>query len=151
MGDEHWLYFSGVPISHGFYLDESWQRIDRWTEWTTRHGKGGIGFARWPKYRLFGFESDPSGHFTIDLGVIEQPSELYLNYKTKADGAVRVELCDGTGKSSDECVPLTGDSVNAKVAWKNGTVIEPSSGRRVLAVVHLDVAGVYAYEVLPVR
>ena len=146
MGDEHWLYFSGVPITHGFYLDERWQRLDRWAEWTTRYGKGGIGFARWPKWRLFGFESDPEGSFAIDLGPVAEPSELVLNYKTKPGGAVRVELVDVPGHALADAAPLSGDALEGPAAWKEGTVIPPSGERRVQARLHLDVATVYAYE-----
>ena len=149
MGDEHWLYFSCCNISHGFYLNESWQPIDRWTGWTTRHGRGSIGFAHWPKWRLFGFESDPEGSFAIDLGVIDRPSELLLNYTTKPDGCVRVELPNVPGRSIVEAVPLTGQHIAAPAAWKDGTTIPPSAGKRVQAKLHLDVAAVYAYEVRP--
>jgi len=146
MGEEHWLYFSGTPISHGFYLDPRWQVVDRWAEWTSRYGKGGITLARWPKWRLFGFESDPDGSFAIDLGPVARPSELLLNYITKPGGSVRVELPDVQGRALADAVPLTGDSLGGKAAWKGGTAIAPSAGKRVLAKLHLDVATVYAYE-----
>jgi hypothetical protein len=151
MGDEHWLYFSGVPISHGFYLDERWQRRDRWTEWTTRHGRSGITFARWPRWRLFGFQADPEGSFTIDLGRLEKPSELALNYKTRADGQVRVQLLDGQGKVLKSSMPLTGDATEGRVAWPDGTVIQPGGEAHTRVRVELDVATVYAYEVVPAR
>jgi len=147
MGDEHWLYFSGVPASHGFYLDEKWSRLDQWTDWTTRYAKAGISFARWPKWRLFGFESDPAGSFLIDLGPVEEPSELLLNYRTRLGGSVRVELVDVAGHALAEAVPLSGDSTAAPAAWRDGTTIAPSGGGRVVAKVHLEVASVFAYEV----
>ena len=153
MGDEHWLFFSGVPTSHGFYLDERWQRIDRWTDWTSRYGEGGIGFARWPKWRLFGFESDPEGSFVIDLGPIDRPGELHLNYRTKPGGAIRVELFEAggpepiPGRSLADAAPLAGDGTAEKVAWKDGSVIAPTGGKSVRAKLHLECAAAYAYEV----
>ena len=146
MGDEHWLYFSGVPISHGFYLDERWQNIDRWTEWTTRYGKGGISFARWPKWRLFGFESDPEGSFTIDLGRVSEPSELILNYRTRPGGSLHVELADTAGRALEDSVELSSDEIEGRAAWRDGTVIAPSGGAPVRATLHLACAAVYAYE-----
>jgi hypothetical protein len=150
VGDEHWLYFSGADLSHGLYLDSNWGRIDKWTEWTAKHSVSGIGFARWPKWRLFGFEADPEAGFTIDLGVIGQPSELTLNYTTRPGGSVRVEVAGAEQRTLAECVPLTGDSTGATVAWKTGTLIQPSAAPVVVSV-HLEVATVYAYELRPAR
>jgi len=147
MGQEHWLYFSSCPISHGFYLNESWAPLDRWTDWTTRHGRGEIGFAHWPKWRLFGFESDPEGSFVIDLGVVDKPSELLLNYTTRPEGTVRVEVLDTPGRALAEAAPLTGQSIAAAAAWKDGTTIAASAGKSVRAKLHLAVASVFAYEV----
>lgn len=146
MGDEHWLYFSSCAATHGFYLDENWKPIERWTEWTTRHGRGVIGFARWPKWRLFGFESDPEGELVIDLGPTDRPSELFLNYTTCADGAVRAELLDAPARTLAESVPLTGQSTAAPVAWKDGALLAASPDRNVRVRLHLAMATVYAYE-----
>lgn len=147
--DEQRLYFSGVPITHGFYLNEEWKPINKWTEWTAKYGypNGGIGFVSWPKYRLFGFESSPYGELTIDLGVIEKPSELFLNYQTKPGGAVFVEQLDNPKRTQAESIPLSGDAISEKVAWKDGTIIQPSQGKKVLLKLCLNVASVYAYDI----
>ena len=148
--DEQRLYFSAYTVSHGFHLDQNWKRRDRWAEWRREHGETGIIFASWPKGRLFGFEADPDGSLTIDLVRIEQPSELLLNYTTRADGAVRVELVDREGHGLDDAVPLTGEAIEGRVVWKNSVVIHPNRGKPIRARVHLDVATVYAYTVRPV-
>ena len=150
MGDEHWLYFSSCPTSHGMALDEQWRPRDRWTEWATRYGRGMIGFARWPKWRLFGFASDPDGSLTIDLGPISQPCELILNYTTRPEGNIRVELLDTPARSLDDALPLTGESTGAPAAWRNETVISPTE-KHVLAKVYLEMATVYAYELKTVN
>ena len=161
MGDEHWLYLSGHNFSHCFFHNQRWGTVDRWIEWTKKHKKSGIGFARWPKWRLFGFESDPDASFVLDLGPVDRPSELVLNYKTRPGGSLRVALAEGprqhyagwgkqtaiTGRALEDAVALEGDSIGKPVAWKDGTTIAPSGGKHVFARIELEVAGVYAYEV----
>ena len=152
VGDEHRLYYSGQPYSHGFGYGTDWQMKPQWVEHVTKHGGSGITFARWPKWRLFGFESDPAGTFRIDLGRIERPSEVVLNYEiTKPDGCVRAEL-QGTSISARplaDAVPLTGNSTAVTVAWKTGTVIPPCASAAL--TLHLECARVYAYEVRPAK
>jgi len=148
MGDEQWLFFGGQPTTHGFYLNDQWQRDDRWAQWADVHGssQGGIGFARWPKFRLFGLEANPAGSFHIDLGPIEHPSELWLNYTTRPEGRIRVELPDVPGRDLGSSLPLTADSLARKVCWKDGSVIPVSAGRRISAAVHIELATLFAYE-----
>jgi hypothetical protein len=147
MGDEHWLYFSGTNTSHGFYLDPSWKRLDRWADYADKAGGGCIGIARWPKWRLFGFQSDPEGTIDIDLGVVTEPSELLLNYTTRSTGgSIRVELVGVEGRSLADSVPMEHDGVVQPVAWRTGTCIAPHPQSRLTARVHLQCATVYANE-----
>jgi hypothetical protein len=166
VGDEHWLYFSSRSFSHGFCHDPGWQAQQRWLDYVARHGSSGIGFVRWPKWRLFGFEADPDAAFSIHLGALKQPCELVLNYKAKPGGAVRAAVADAPrstmweqdwwriktlpGRAFEDCLPLTGDSIGQKVAWKSGTVIPASGERDVVVRIELEVASVYAYELRPV-
>jgi len=166
VGDEHWLYFSSRTFSHGFAHDPGWQAQERWLQHIDKYDTSGIGVARWPKWRMFGFESDPDGAFTMHLGEISKPCELYLNCKTRPGGRIRVGVADAPvatiweqdwwrikpipGRAIDDCIPLTGDSLAQKVVWKDGSVIMPGNGRHVVLRIELDVAGVYAYELRPV-
>ena len=147
MGDEQWLFFSGQAASHGFYHNNAWQPRERWPEWARKHGRGAIGFVRWPKWRLFGFESDPDGAFNLDLGVLDRPSEFILNYRTRPDGAVRVEIPGVPGRSLADCLPLEGDNLEGVVRWRDGSTIHPDGKKSTVVRLHLDVATVYAYEV----
>jgi len=152
VGDEQRLYFSGQPYSHGFGFDVNWRVAPKWADYMAAHPRAGITFARWPKWRLFGFQSDPEGSFHIGLGRIEKPSEVVLNYEiTKPEGSIRVELGgEGIeGRTLEESVPLTGDSLGETVAWKSGSVIAPCASATL--VLHLECARVYAYEVRPVE
>jgi len=150
-GDEHRLYFSGTPYSHGFGYGEDWKAMPRWVDYMSRHADSGISFARWPKWRLFGFESDPEGTLTIDLGRIERPSEVVLNYEIiKPEGQIRAEL-RGQGletRALADAVPLSGNSLGEVVTWKSGSVVPPAASASL--VLHLECARVYAYELRPI-
>jgi hypothetical protein len=147
VGDEQRLYFSGCTFPHGYGLDESWKPIpsaDLAQEQT------GIFFARWPKWRLFGFEALPEGTLKIQLGKIEKPSEVYLNYEViRPHGFVRAGFV-GDGfeeRRPEDSAALTGSSTGARLAWKTGTVIPASPNARLS--LQLQAARVYAYEVRP--
>ncbi len=94
VGDEHWLYFAGDPTAYGWYLDAEWNRLDHRMAELVELGLSEIGLARFPKFRLFGFESVPEGVLTLDLGPLAAPCELVLTCKIFHDGCIRVELLD---------------------------------------------------------
>ena len=91
-------------------------------------------------YRLDGFVSLRAGS---DGGeVLTKPltftgDSLTLNYRVlKEGGTVRVELQSDegspiTGYALDDALPLSRDSVNAKVAWKSGTDLATLVGKPV--------------------
>lgn len=152
VGDEHRLYFSGQPTSHGFGWTPEWKATPKWVEHMKRHVRSGITFASWPKWRLFGFEADPEGSFAIHLGKIAAPSELFLNYEIiKPDGCVRAEVHTEGGVKAhtfEDSVPLTGSSIGSKATWKTGAVLLPTPSATVF--LQIENARVYAYEVRPV-
>ncbi len=142
----HWLYFSAAPLEHGFYLDENFRRMDRWAAYADQHGKYSIGVARWPRFRFVGLEAMRSGAVTLDLGPLEAPATLRLNYTTQAGGSVRVEQLEATERSLEEACPLTGESASREVTWKGGANLQPAPRAKVR--LHLERASVYAYEVI---
>jgi len=152
VGDEQRLYFSGTPYSHGFGFGTDWKVAPRWAEYMGQHGGSGITFARWPKWRLFGFESDPEGSFTIQLGRIEKSSHVVVNYEiTKPQGCVRAELggAEIQQRTLSDSVPMTAGSLGEIVAWKNGSAIPPTPSASL--TLHLECARVYAYAVRAVK
>ncbi len=146
VGDEHRLYFSGQPTSHGFGWTPEWKATPKWVEHIKTHGGSGITFASWPKWQLFGFESDPEGEFTIDLGTLDVPSALYLNYEIiKPDGCVTAEVRAGeTTRGFTDCTPLTQGSIGERVVWTTGATLPTGP---VAVTLRLENARVYAYEV----
>jgi hypothetical protein len=148
VGDEHWLYFSAMPLGHGFYLNPDWKRDGRWAEYSRHVGARRIGVARWPKYRLFGIEATRDATLTINIPT-SVPVELHLNYKTFPAGSVRAQVINDPEKTLENFVPLNGNQIAAKATWIQGTVIHPQSGW-IQVKLELELATLYAYEVRPI-
>jgi hypothetical protein len=149
--DEHRLYLTGATRSHGWYLDTSPKVVPELQKQLAKEGLARIGFASWPKWRLFGFQADPVGALDIDLGTVDQPSHLLLNYETESGGRVTAELLNDPSLadySVDNAIPLTKDNIAERASWQGGALIQPSSGK-LTARVHLDRATLYAYELVP--
>jgi hypothetical protein len=113
-------------------------------------GVSRIGVARWPRWRLFGFRSDPQGSLTLKLDGIRGPCRLLLNYECEPGGSVRISLKDVPGRTAENFIPLTGSRFDAAATWRDGDVLAPwPNGQSVEATLHMDRASVYAYQVLP--
>lgn len=154
-GDEHRLYFTGRNYEHyGFMsLDsaECYHRDPHWNAWLKRNAISGMTFARWPKFRLFGFEAVSGASFDINLGKIEGAFELRLNYRARKGGRIYASIAHSSCCSTEFCENLTGDEISAPLRWKNGGVIASNGQEEVRLTLHLEMAAVYAYEVIPVR
>lgn len=142
VGDEHWLYFTGASVTHAWYLDTDWNRLDHRVAQLIEKGLGEIGVACFPKFRLFGFEANPEGVLTINLAPVATPVALFLNYKVLSQGSVRVELCDTLGEVLAESLVLTGDSIGEAVVWKDGTTMVKESKQPLHARLHMQSAQV---------
>ena len=105
-----------------------------------------IGIARWPKWRLFGFRSDPRGTLDIKLGRLTAPCELRLNYRCEPGGRIRAELLNHDEYTLEQAVALSGDELHAPVAWTDGTVLPATPEGDTVVRLHLDLAEIYAYE-----
>ena len=162
IGDHQCLYFTGHPHDHAWDRDLDWQVVDKWEavrEASAAHSV--IGLARWPKWRLFGMRADPEGRIEVEVGRIDDPCELILNYRAGASGSVRVQVYDRKGRgdhhdiegrsSPDHAIPLTGDSLGEVVRWRNGSILTPQDGRTLVARLTLENATVYAWELRPPR
>jgi len=145
-GKEQWLYFTGAPQSHCWELDQQWQMQEKRCQQLRDEGMSAIGRARWTKDRLFGFRADPEGYLDLDLGVIDKPSRLFLNFQTDRPGFIQVELLDTPDYGRDHAAALSGDQLDCPVAWqKNREIIHPQP-RPCVARLYLDRAKLFAYE-----
>ena len=75
---------------------------------------------------------------------------LVVNYTTSGEGSVRVglEQADGSpydGFAVSECVPLGGDSIEARVTWQDGSDLSELAGKPVRLRMELRGADVYAF------
>ena len=159
--DEHWLYLAGDAHDHAWHMDMDWGPIEKWSRVREESGfYSVIGLAKWPKWRLFGYHGDPEGTIDIEVGEISASSQLVLNYRTGRAGSVRVQLFAREGRSDcgdvpgrselGDCVPLTGDNVAQTVSWKDGVLVYPVPGKRIVARLTIEDATVYAWDLLPV-
>ncbi|MEZ5276749.1 MAG: hypothetical protein R3F07_10255 [Opitutaceae bacterium] len=151
-GEEHRLYLCGARHTHGWYLDSSWGRRERWTRELMDEGLARITYASWPRWRLFGFRADPEGSLELRLEGLERPCRLVLNYECDPTGSVRVAVSGDEARSKERAVALTGSSLDAVVAWEGGDLLGPvpESGRMTLQL-HLERATVWAFELRPVE
>jgi len=160
ISDSHVLYLTGATFDHGWTRNLDWSRNEERERLCDEAGYHSvIGLARWPKWRLFGLKGNAEGWIDLELGRIEQPSELVLNYRAGFAGSVRVQIynrkirgdcLDIKGRSAEEeVIPLTGDSIGEVVQWKSGSMIEPQDGRCLAARITLGNAAVYAWELRP--
>ena len=74
---------------------------------------------------------------------------LRVNYTTSDGGSLEVELLDADGRvipefSSSDCEPLTGDSVNQIVRWKQGNDLSALKGKAVRVRFSLKNADLYS-------
>ena len=151
-GDEHRLYLCGARHSHGWYLDSSWKRLDRRKNELMEEGLAWITFARWPKWRLFGFRADPDGTIEIRLGKIGAPSRVRLNYECDPSGSIRPEVVGAAGRSVADSDPLTGSSSGRPASWRDGeNIMPPEGGGEVTIRLHLERATVWAFDLEPIR
>lgn len=148
VGDEQWLYVSAGIRSHGWYVDSRWKRDENRIRSLVDQGMYRIGIVRWPKWRLFGFRSDPCGVLDIKLGRLSQPGKVQLNYRCESGGSIRAEIPNRETHSLEQALPLRGDALSETVAWKAGDILPADPEKELVVRLHLDRAEVYAYDTL---
>jgi len=111
-------------------------------------GLAQITFARWPKWRLFGFRADPEGTIEIRLGQIEAASRVLLNYECDPSGSIRIEVLGTKERGVESSIPMVGSSLARPAAWMDGESLKPTSGGEVTLRLHMERATVWAYEVV---
>lgn len=150
-GDEQRLYISGTPNTHGSGSFGDNLKLS-------------TGYCSWPKWRLFGYEADPEGIIEIELPEFDEESYLFLNYSTKDNGYISVQLhtlepyhrlqdistfCEDY--LFENAIKMNGDSLYQKVMWKNKSSISPIPGRRIVACIQMKHASLFAFELKKVN
>jgi hypothetical protein len=142
VGNEIWQYYSGSPL---------------------KHAQGELEFMKHPGNRrvfsrvvsrLDGFVSAEAG---TQVGYFVTPplsftgNRLRLNTDVRGGGYVRVGLLDTggdaiNGRSVTDCVPITGDHVDALVGWKDGPDVSTQAGGVVRLRVEMKDASLFAFQ-----
>ena len=116
--------------------------------------RSGVGLAVLPRDRFAGVRpvarsAQPTLKKPLEnVGQITfKPAEILLNADAAA-GSIRAELLDEDGYrvrgfSADDAVPVRGDGLRQRVAWKGGNLDRLPAGRYSLRL-HLDNAEVFA-------
>ncbi|MBT7166088.1 MAG: hypothetical protein HN904_25125, partial [Victivallales bacterium] len=146
VGDETRLYLSASAHTHGWYVGADWKINEELKQELIDVGMARIGYASWPRDRLFGFRADPEGSVTIVLPPCANPRELKLNLVTGARGWAKAEILGVEGRSQEDAVALTGDQLAAVAAWTDGSQIPASPAASVRVRIHLRDAELYAFE-----
>ena len=140
-GNETWLYYSGSPLKHNatdeevFHTDQprsfSLVTLGRDRFVSVEGGKDGGSFVT------------PPLRFTGNM--------LKLNVDVRPGGQIRVALLDakGTpvpGRGIKDCVPITGDHLDAVVRWKNGTNVGSRANRPTRMRIDLRNASLFGFQ-----
>lgn len=87
-------------------------------------------------YRADGFVgivAGPTGGELLTKPLVATGKSLTVNFHTRNDGKLRVELQDAQGRPLEgftlaDCQPLTGDEIDGAVRWKNNATSRPVGG-----------------------
>jgi hypothetical protein len=153
IGNDHWLYFASTPRSHAWNLGHDLKSNNELVQNETKEQKKMIYAAKWPKWRLFGFQAEPDGILTIEVKKKDKPSRLKLNYKSGPQGLIQAGILDSItqkyadNQNFDDCIKLTGDSASEIVNWNNGDIINSCGNNPVHLQLKIHDASVFAYEI----
>ena len=142
VGDELWLYYSGSPLRHDEAQLENLTKLAE-PRIFSRLVLGRDRFVSADAARDGGHFVTPRLRFT---GAV-----LKLNVQTRPGGSVRVGLLDEGGKPVPgrgvaECLPVTGDQLDAVVRWKTGTDVSHRANRPTRMRVELIDASLYGFQ-----
>ena len=144
VGNELWQFYGGSHLKHGEGELENVRKPD-----------GSRTFSRVIS-RLDGFISaDPAaeaGTFTT-IPLYYTGNLLKVNATARQGGSIRVGLLDDagnaiSGRSVEECLPITGDQLDTVVRWKDGADVMTGAGKPVRLKVELRNASLYAFQFL---
>jgi hypothetical protein len=107
--------------------------------------KIGLGYAVWPRGRLVALESADQGVFTM-MPVIPPGRILKINALTLRTGWIKVEVAGVDGHKMDDCIPLVGDQLWTRLAWRDANDLGAAEGRPVTLRIELKQAKLFGLE-----
>lgn len=142
VGDELWTYYSASPLKHegaeldalikpenGRYFSRAVTRLDRFVA----------------------ASAGPAGGEFTTRPLTFTGKTLKLNVDVSKGGSVRVGLLDEKGqpipgRSSESCLPITGDRIDHTVRWKTGSDVNARANVPTRLHVELKDARLYAFQ-----
>ncbi len=105
-------------------------------------------------YRVDGFvalEASPQGGELLTKPITFAGENLFVNFKTKAGGKLRVEIQDASGTplkafALADCKPLSGDEIEQAVAWNSDGRLKDLAGKPIRLRFLLADGDLYSYQ-----
>jgi hypothetical protein len=121
---------------------------------TEAYYKGKAGRVRRFVYRVDGFVSvraDENGGEVVTKPFTFQGKQLTINFATRPQGRVRVEIQDADGKplpkfTLADSQELRGDAIDQVVSWTGGSDVSSLAGRPIRLRWQLRAADLYAFQ-----
>lgn len=130
--DEMWAYYTAITTTHGGFAPEKVITIAR---------------AAWRRDGFVSLDADGEDGLVETFTLKPTGNHLEVNVDA-AGGELRVAVLNGQGEpipgfGSEDCLPVTGDSVRHAVRWKTGGELSPNEPIRLRF--HLNRAKLYSY------
>jgi len=136
VGDAVFIYYSGNRGGHSAAAETNTRKV---------------GLAKVRKDRFASIAADGEGMVEVYHGKPEG-RELVVNARAAADGVVRVEAREASGKvipgfAAGDCGPIAGDGVRLAAGWGNKSWTDLPKSANIVLRFHLKKAEVFAYEI----
>lgn len=133
VGDDIWIYYGASDAPHSGWRNGFLALA------TLRPG-------RWAGYEHTSGEPPGRSHGRVTTApIVCRGSQLRVNVLAPL-GSLRVGVVGESELASEDCQPIRGDAVNAKVTWNSGMDLSGLVGRPVQLELEIDRGTVYAFE-----
>lgn len=142
VGDETYMYYSGSPLTHQGTELEDLVETDQ---------PRAMGLVTLARDRFVSVDAGAEGGSFVTLPLQFTGPGLKLNVDVHDGGVVRVALLDENGNpllghSLADCLPITGDGLDAAVRWTSGTDLSDLVGQPTRMQVELVNASLYGFQ-----
>jgi len=141
-GDETWLYYSGSPLSH------QKTELENLVECQQPRAMSRLVLRR---DRFVSVEGNEKGGWFVTRPLHFAGNTLQLNVDVRTGGSVRLALLDEQGDSLpgcgiEDCLPVTGDHLDAVVRWKDEVNLAEFVHRPIRLRVELQNASLFGFQ-----
>lgn len=144
IGDEQRLYLTGRNYRHGVGAAAQNNSV-----YVSDFGDK-VGYAHWPKWRIFACRAEPEGVIDINLGHVATPGALHLNYACDPGGSVKLQwLTRREFERPQDSKPLDAPEINLDGDHLDRAVklpVEPPRDADLAVRLTVNRATLYAYD-----